>query len=311
MQIFRIVRTLPTAPLATALVAAALAFLAPPALPAAAAPAPAAKASGAAPRSPQWLGSVAEAQSQARKGGKLIFVDLYADWCGWCKQLDAKVFSTPQFQDWAKQFVLLRVDTEQPEGARLQSLFGAETLPTTLLLTPDLVLAGKLVGFAPASSFMQRLDAERARWQALDDRYDLAVKSKDGTVVREEAQGLHERGDGRRAATLYRRVLELGGMPAEETAWMRYLLADALRMSGDYRGASVEVAKAHGAVPRGSEALLERVDLLAVQIAEQDGDCRQRVSALEAFLKAHPASQYSAQARRSLQELSADTAACG
>ena len=28
------------------------------------------------------------ALSQAAKGGKLVMVDVYTDWCGWCKKLD-------------------------------------------------------------------------------------------------------------------------------------------------------------------------------------------------------------------------------
>ncbi|MBO6117533.1 MAG: DUF255 domain-containing protein [Bacteroidales bacterium] len=43
----------------------------------------------------QWM-SVQEAVNQGQKDGKnakLIFIDCYTSWCGWCKVLDSKSFS--------------------------------------------------------------------------------------------------------------------------------------------------------------------------------------------------------------------------
>jgi thioredoxin-related protein len=37
-----------------------------------------------------------EAVKQANTDGKHIMVDVYTDWCGWCKKLDAETYSNPE-----------------------------------------------------------------------------------------------------------------------------------------------------------------------------------------------------------------------
>ncbi len=59
-----------------------------------------------------WRTEIGPALAEAKAGNKLLLVDLYAEWCGWCKELERQVFSTKRFQDYTKQFVLLRVDTD-------------------------------------------------------------------------------------------------------------------------------------------------------------------------------------------------------
>ena len=45
-----------------------------------------------------WLTSVPDAKTKAEKEKKLVLLDFTGlDWCGWCKKLDAEVFSKPEF----------------------------------------------------------------------------------------------------------------------------------------------------------------------------------------------------------------------
>lgn len=41
-----------------------------------------------------WL-SIEEAVALNKKKPKIIFVDFYTDWCGWCKRMDSQTFSNP------------------------------------------------------------------------------------------------------------------------------------------------------------------------------------------------------------------------
>lgn len=55
-----------------------------------------------------WLVDLDEAYAISQKEGKPILANFTgSDWCGWCKRLDADVFSKPEFQDWAKKNVVL------------------------------------------------------------------------------------------------------------------------------------------------------------------------------------------------------------
>jgi len=59
-----------------------------------------------------WLVDLDEAYAVSQKEQKPILANFTgSDWCGWCKRLDADVFSKEEFQTWAKKnVVLLEVD---------------------------------------------------------------------------------------------------------------------------------------------------------------------------------------------------------
>ncbi len=42
----------------------------------------------------RWI-SFEEAMKLNKKKPKMVFVDIYTDWCGWCKKMDAETFADP------------------------------------------------------------------------------------------------------------------------------------------------------------------------------------------------------------------------
>jgi thioredoxin-related protein len=58
-----------------------------------------------------WLTDFAAAKQQAADENKKMLLDFTgSDWCYYCKRLDAEVLDTPTFKDFAKDYVLVRVD---------------------------------------------------------------------------------------------------------------------------------------------------------------------------------------------------------
>jgi thioredoxin-related protein len=58
-----------------------------------------------------WLTDFAAAKQRAANENKKMLLDFTgSDWCYFCKKLDAEVLSTPAFKDFAKDYVLVRVD---------------------------------------------------------------------------------------------------------------------------------------------------------------------------------------------------------
>lgn len=92
-----------------------------------------------------WLVDLDEAYAQSVKTGKPIMANFTgSDWCGWCKKLDADVFSKPEFQEWAsKNVILLELDfprrfqipqKNQSQNAGMQQALRVTGYPTVWLL---------------------------------------------------------------------------------------------------------------------------------------------------------------------------------
>jgi protein disulfide-isomerase len=102
----------------------------------------------------EWQTDYAKALQTAKAENKRVFLDFTgSDWCGPCIQLHKRVFSRPEFIEYAeKNLVLVEIDYPQrkkqsPElvkqNERLATQYGIEEkgYPTLVLLDP----AGKIV----------------------------------------------------------------------------------------------------------------------------------------------------------------------
>src|SRR5216684_945258 len=113
-----------------------------------------------------WLKSLTTAQKKAKEQHALIFVDLFADWCGWCHKMEQEVFPSEAFQKATGNKILLRLNTEDSgEGTRLAQQFGVTTLPTFLLLTPEGTIAGMLHGYLPTNDFVKYLNDTESKYK--------------------------------------------------------------------------------------------------------------------------------------------------
>ncbi len=60
-----------------------------------------------------WM-SIEEALKANETNPKKIFIDIYTDWCGWCKKLDANTFSHPEIVDYINaNFHAVKLNAEQ------------------------------------------------------------------------------------------------------------------------------------------------------------------------------------------------------
>src|SRR5438105_14920598 len=101
-----------------------------------------------------WITSLTTAQKKSKDNKQLIFVDLFADWCGWCHKMEQEVFPSQAFQTATDDMVLLRLNTEDGnEGTLLARRFQANSLPTFLVLNGDGELAGTIHGYQPSEVF--------------------------------------------------------------------------------------------------------------------------------------------------------------
>jgi thiol-disulfide isomerase/thioredoxin len=259
---------------------------------------------------PLWQRRIEPAMAAARSAGRLVLVDAYADWCGWCEKLEREVFPHPAFRALARDLVLLRVDVEDGgEGTELAETYGATSLPTLILLEPSGTFVGSVSGFAPAEELARRVRAEIAAHERALAAFARTLAAGDARALERAGLDRWQRRDGARAAAALEKLLSIASLPPEGEAWNRYLLADAWRLAGELERARSAAAAAERARARAGETdpeLAERLALLPFWIAESARDCGAAAGRLAAFERSHPSSALLGEARRAMARLRAD-----
>ncbi len=108
-----------------------------------------------------YKGTWEEALVKAKNEHKLIFLDIYATWCGPCKKLVKYSFPNQEVGNFYNQnFINVSLDGEKGEGAILANKYGITGYPTLIFInskgeiikgttgyhnTSDLLLLGKAI----------------------------------------------------------------------------------------------------------------------------------------------------------------------
>ena len=100
----------------------------------------------------------ADAMKQAKKEKKIIMVDYYTTWCGWCKKLDRDTYSSDEIGKYADDNIIsLKLDAEKGEGSDLAKKSGISGFPTIIFYNGDGKEIYRVVGYKPAPSFIQEM----------------------------------------------------------------------------------------------------------------------------------------------------------
>lgn len=67
----------------------------------------------------KWL-TMEEAAAKMQKNPKKIFIDVYTDWCGWCRKMDKSTFSDPKVAAYInKHYYAVKLDAEHKKPITL------------------------------------------------------------------------------------------------------------------------------------------------------------------------------------------------
>lgn len=93
---------------------------------------------------------------KAKKDKKLVFVDMYADWCAPCKVMDDELYMNEDFSDIInKDFISYKVDVENENGSNLGTIFSVNVLPTILFLDSEGNVLERSDGALSHSQFLE------------------------------------------------------------------------------------------------------------------------------------------------------------
>jgi thioredoxin-related protein len=116
-----------------------------------------------------------DAVALSQKKPKKIFIDMYTDWCGWCKKMDASTFTNPVIVEYMNQhFYAVKFNAERkdtvsfqgksyynsnPEGSRsshqlaIQLLAGRMSYPTYIFMDETQGTITTVPGYRKAPEF--------------------------------------------------------------------------------------------------------------------------------------------------------------
>ncbi len=121
----------------------------------------------------QWM-TFEQAIEKSKKEKRPIFIDVYTDWCGWCKVMDRNTFSDPQVSKLLNEkFYAVKFNAEQheditfqgtifkfvPSGGKGYHQLAAALLnnqlsyPTVVFLNEDFAMIQPLPGYKKADEF--------------------------------------------------------------------------------------------------------------------------------------------------------------
>lgn len=107
---------------------------------------------------------------------KPIFIDVYTDWCGWCKRLDQTTFSDPKVVEYMNAtFLNVKLDGEERDTINFKGqkfkyvasgrrgynelpaalLNGRLSYPTVVFLNAEFQNLSPVPGYQPAPQFLQ------------------------------------------------------------------------------------------------------------------------------------------------------------
>jgi len=122
-----------------------------------------------------WM-SFEEAVERCTEEPRMVFIDVYTDWCGWCKRMDANTFSNPVIAKYMNEhFYAVKFDAERqdsitfkgrefvgtmrPDGRRASHqlakalLRGKMSYPSYVIMNEDMNIIQVIGGYQEAKQF--------------------------------------------------------------------------------------------------------------------------------------------------------------
>ena len=107
-------------------------------------------------------------RKQASDQMLMLFVDVYATWCGPCKMMDQQVYTDPAVAEYMNaHFVNVRLDGECEYGIQYVAEQQLEGYPTMYIFSDDGERISKIVGFTPSEELVQTLKSTSEGYQSV------------------------------------------------------------------------------------------------------------------------------------------------
>ena len=191
-----------------------------------------------------WVPKLEQALKLAEDQKKLVVVDVTASWCPPCRKMDQEVYPNPEFIEFARRQVFMRVDADDdPEGRKVAGRYNVHAYPTLLVLNARGEEVQRLTGGRSVRQLIEDLTVIFENPEPLKQFIDRA-KSDTGNFRLQYQAGERclEQRDLARAIQFLKRAASLSsGQPLKDRAGVQVSLSDACFRDGKF----ADALKAH------------------------------------------------------------------
>ncbi len=101
-------------------------------------------------------GTWEDALKAAKKENKLVFLDVYATWCGPCRRMDAITFANQEVGEYFNsRFINVKIDGEKGEGPMIRRRYNVRGYPSLLFINYNGEVVKGTAGFRDPERFLE------------------------------------------------------------------------------------------------------------------------------------------------------------
>lgn len=199
----------------------------------------------------KWEKDLETGIKKARSKNMPIMIDIYTDWCTWCKELDKNTYANKEVIEEAKKMVSVKLNPEtSEEGEEIARKYGVEGYPTILFINADGFVLENVGGYVEGEKFVPYMKNAIEKLS----KVNIVLSSKEPSL--EKLDLYMEASNEEEAMKIFNDLLSKKSIPEESMP--KYLLGFGLikAQKNDYEGADSYFDKIIAEYPKSEEVYM-------------------------------------------------------
>ncbi len=199
----------------------------------------------------KWEKNLATAMKKAKSKNIPIMIDIYTDWCSWCKELDKNTYSNNEVIETAKKMISVKLNPEtSEEGQEIARKYGVQGYPAIIFINADGFVLENVGGYVEGEKFVPYMK------NAIDKlgKINIILSSREPSL--EKLDLYMESGNEEEATKIFNDLLSKKSIPAESMP--KYILGFGLirAQQSDYEGANIYFDRIIKEYPKSEEVYM-------------------------------------------------------
>ena len=215
----------------------------------------------------KWEKDLATAIKKAKSKNLPIMIDIYTDWCIWCKELDKNTYANEKVIETAKKIVSVKLNPEtSEEGEEIAKKYGVKGYPTILFINTDGFVLENVGGYVEGEKFVPYMKNAIEKLSKIN----AILSSKEPSL--EKLDLYMESGNEEEATKLFNNLLSKKSIPEESMP--KYLLGFGLikAQKKDYEKANIYFDKIIKEYPKSEEIYISHYYKAVIMVLAGEKD---------------------------------------